>query len=216
MIKRILDQWTADQEQKRRWREEDRAERKAAERAAAEKAAAEADAKALTDAMVKAETEAKAREAADAQAAKEAKDEEVMQAVVRDLVNTKHMAATLSTLRITCHQDTADSLARIAFDSASWTDPAHPWHGRVTFNDDDTVTVAISSVHLVQVLEALFNTGNPWTSRKSTDARLAWPLYLFLGEQVRRVAQGAEGGEMPSGAARVDDDALRDATEGPQ
>ncbi|MFE9481291.1 hypothetical protein ACFYNM_22125 [Streptomyces spororaveus] len=216
MIKRILDQWTADQEQKRRWREEDRAERKAAERAAAEKAAAEADAKALTDAMVKAEAEAKAQEAADAQTAKDAKDAEVMRAVVRDLVDTKAMAATLSTLRITCHQDTVDSLARIAFSSASWTDPAHPWHGRVTFNDDDTVTVAISGVQLVQVLDALFDTGSPWKSRKSTDARLAWPLYLFLGEQVRRVAQGAEGGEMPSGAARVDDDALRDATEGPQ
>lgn len=95
MIKRILDQWTADQEQKRRWREEDRAERKAAERAAAEKAAAEADAKALTDAMVKAEAEAKAREAADAQTAKEAKDAEVMRAVIRDMVDAKHVAATL-------------------------------------------------------------------------------------------------------------------------
>ncbi|MGW0396210.1 hypothetical protein ACWDYJ_36220 [Streptomyces sp. NPDC003042] len=174
MIKRILDQWTADQEQKRRWREEDRADRKAADRAAAEKAAAEADAQALTDAMVKAETEAKAREAADAQAAKEAKEAEVMRAVVRDLVDTKHVAATLSTLQITCHQDTVDSLARIAFDSASWTDPAHPWHGRVTFNDDDdTVTVAISGVQLVQVLEALFDTGSPWKARRSTDARLA-------------------------------------------
>lgn len=216
MIKRILDQWTADQEQKRRWREEDRAERKAAERAAAEKAAAEADAKALTDAMVKAEAEAKAREAADAQTAKEAKDAEVMRAVIRDMVDAKHVAATLSTLRITCHQDTVDSLARIAFNSASWTDPTHPWHGRVTFNDDDTVTVAISGVQLVQVLEALFDAGSPWKSRRSTDARLAWPLYLFLCEQVRRVAQGAEAGEMPSGAARLDDDLLRDATEGSQ
>ncbi|MGW3060725.1 hypothetical protein ACWC98_33005 [Streptomyces goshikiensis] len=102
--------------------------------------------KALTDAMVKAETEAKARETADA---KEAKDAEVMQAVVRDLVDTKHVAATLSTLRITCHQDTVDSLARIAFDSATWSESAHPWHGRVSFNDDDTVTVAISGVQLV-------------------------------------------------------------------
>ncbi|MFE5713420.1 hypothetical protein ACFQ7J_21720 [Streptomyces sp. NPDC056501] len=216
MIKGILDQWTANQEQKRRWREEDRAERKAAERAAAEKAAAEADAKALTDAMVKAEAEAKAREAADTQATKEAKDAEAMQAVVRELVEFKHMAATLSTLRITCHQDTVDSLARIAFDSAGWTDPTHPWHGRVTSNDDDTMTVAISGVHLVQVIEALFSTGNPWKFRRSTDADLAWPLYLFLGEQVRRAAQGAKDGETPTGAARLDDDTLRDAAEGPQ
>lgn len=168
----------------------------------------------MSESMAKAEAESKARETADAQAEKDAKTDQVMQMIVRELVDTKHVAATLSTLRVTCHQDTADSLARIAFASDSWTDPAHPWHGRVALNEDDTVTVAISGVHLVQVIDALFNVGHPWSYPKSADTSLAWSLYRFLGEQVRRVARGGEGSEMPSGSAHLKNDALRDASEG--
>lgn len=169
MLKILLEQWKANQEQKRaiaaerweqekRWREEDRKTAREKEAAAQERAAAESQ----------------------KEAEKAAQDEETYRFLYRHHLQVIQKAATVSYVSLNCHEDTWTFLARRAFGtwSPEWltsvsqdskeTEIAGPKGkagfikdpnlvpGRITKHANGMQTVEVSGANLVAILESLW------------------------------------------------------------
>ncbi|MFF8036216.1 hypothetical protein [Streptomyces sp. NPDC016626] len=167
MFKTLVEQWKANQEQKRaiaaerweqekRWREEDREENKAREAAARDR---------------QAEEEARKVE-------EKARTEETYAYIYKAHLLTLKKAATVSYVSLTCHEDTWTFLARRAFGAwspewltsvtqseselpgpttkAEFTKNPNLTPGRITKQEDGMQTVEVSGDNLVTILDALW------------------------------------------------------------
>lgn len=213
MFSTLLEQWKANQEQKRaiagerweqekRWKEEEREETREREAAAREKKAAE---------------DLAAQE-------EKAAEEERRQKLYNTLYIAHHevlkRAATVSYVRLTCHEDTWTFIARRAFGtwSPEWltsvpSNPPQPGApgpkisftknpnltpGRITKQDNGMQTVEVSGDNLVTILEHCFETmyqasWNPIMRLMDKD-----PNRSACGPLYRRISDWLEGMESGS------------------
>lgn len=207
MFKTLLEQWQANQEQKRaiatekweqekRWREEDREEKRLKEAAQEE----------LRQEEVRKQEERQARE------------RETYTALYKWHLELMQKAATVSYVSLICHEDTWTFLARRAFGawSPEWVtsvvqdqpgqggptgkqgsfkkDP-NLTPGRITKQDNGMQTVEVSGDNLVTILDSLWETaygGNLYTHLTDFDPnrRACGPLYRRIDTWLEGIESG--------------------------
>lgn len=228
MFKALIEQWTANQEQKRaitaerweqekRWREEDRVtalRRQEEERvAAAQQQAEQAELTALND---------------QAEAEEKAARQETFKSLLAMHSVVMSSAATISYLSLTCHEDTWTYIARLAFGvwQPEWTtsvvqeragaggpvvsDPGFTKNpnlvpGRITKQPDGMQTVAVSGDNLVAILEALFHGAYAFTISSSLyndDVKTCQPLYKRIKQYLGEIEQAND--QQPGYALALD------------
>ncbi|MFI7020821.1 hypothetical protein [Streptomyces sp. NPDC050164] len=208
MFKVLVEQWKANQEQKRaiaaerweqekRWREEDREEAKAREAAELEK---------------KAEEEERTAE-------EKARADETYRYLYRAHLGVLRTAATISDVSLTCHEDTWTFLARRAFGtwSPEWltsvaqdgSDVPGPTKkdvaftknpnltpGRITKHENGMQTVEVSGDNLVAILERLWDgaySRNPYKTLMDLDPNRSacGPLHARISRWLEDLEPGS-------------------------